>query len=161
MEWFYVSSAAYTNKAKLQTSNSEGTNFKKYKKCCLCLWWQHGHAWLLCWNQASAQHPAVLSSSPSYLVIVQCKKSSTSQRSMQTIHLSQTHSCTRHLLYYSLERWHWNDQTLSVYHGDIPELQKASMRAQRLVVQACLWYWNLASWSISYNCPLPFLYSYF
>lgn len=37
-------------------------------------WWQHGHTWLLCWIKASAQHPAVLSSSQSYLVIVPCKK---------------------------------------------------------------------------------------
>lgn len=130
-------------------------NVKKYKKCCLCLWREHGHAWLLCWIKASAQHPAVLSSSQSYLVIVPCKKTSASQSSTQTIHLSQTHSCTGHLLHYPLERRHWNDQTLSVNQGDVPELQRASTRTQCPVVRARLHYWNLTTQNISYSCSLP------
>ena len=129
--------------------------WKKNKTCCLCLWWQHGYAWLLCWIKASAQHSAVLSSSWSYSVIVPCKKSRAFQRSRQTICLSQTHSCTGHLLYYPVERWLKNDQTLLVKQADIPELQRASTRTQCPVVQACQQYWNLASWNISYNCPLP------
>lgn len=105
--------------------------FKKFEKCCLCLWWQH-ESWLPHWTKGSAQHPAGSSSPPSHSEIVPCKKSRTSQKQGNALDSSSF----LHWTYYLLKIWHWDDHAPSVHRETlIPEFPGASMQTWYLVLQ--------------------------